>query len=414
MKTVACARGPEFSPSVARCRLRIAFVVHDYNRHKGHSRYVAELASRFKHEHEVHVFAQAFEEPDPRGITYHHVPAWTRNALASILSFVLPATVMVSRKFDIIHAQGFCSLRQNVVTAHVCHEAWYNAMLRHAGPQSWRKRLFYAVVISLERLAFRPGGARRFIAVSDRLRHDLEDYYGCRERVRVIPHGVDTELFHPRHRATWRSLIRGQLALSGETCVALYVGDLQRGVPPAIRAVARVPGVHLLAVSPSPPEPYRILANELGVGDRIHFLSPTRQVERYYAAADLFLFPSCYDAFGLVVTEAMASGLPVITTRAAGAAEVIDHGIDGLVVDDPWEVTGLADVLGQLAGDAELRARLSEAARRKAEQLTWDEVARQTMTVYREVLSEPGASATGKPTCRSRSGLLIKWLWPEY
>jgi UDP-glucose:(heptosyl)LPS alpha-1,3-glucosyltransferase len=248
--------------------------------------------------------------------------------------------------------------------------------------------LFYAVVITLERLAFRPGAARRFIAVSERLRRDLEDYYGCRERVRVIPHGVDTELFHPRHRDTWRSVIRGPLALSGETCVALYVGDLQRGVTPAIRAVARVPEVHLLTVSPSPPEPYRALANELGVGERIHFLPPTRHVERYYAAADLFLFPSCYDAYGLVVTEAMASGLPVITTRAAGAAEVIDHGISGLVVDEPWDVTGLADALVQLARDAGLRARLGEAARRKVEQLTWDEVARQTMAVYREVVAE--------------------------
>ena len=59
-------------------RLRIAFVVHDYNRHMGHSRYVAELASRFKRDHEVHVFANTFDEPDSVGITYHHVPACAR------------------------------------------------------------------------------------------------------------------------------------------------------------------------------------------------------------------------------------------------------------------------------------------------------------------------------------------------
>ena len=76
-------------------RLRIAFVVHDYNRHMGQSRYVAELASRFKRRHEVHVFANTFEDPDPVGITYHHVPAWRANALATILSFVLPATALV-------------------------------------------------------------------------------------------------------------------------------------------------------------------------------------------------------------------------------------------------------------------------------------------------------------------------------
>ena len=76
-------------------RLRIAFVVHDYNRHMGHSRYVAELASRFKRDHEVHVFANTFEEPDPVGITYHHVPACARVPWPASSSFVLPATALV-------------------------------------------------------------------------------------------------------------------------------------------------------------------------------------------------------------------------------------------------------------------------------------------------------------------------------
>ena len=114
-------------------RLRIAFVVHDYNRHIGHSRYVAELASRFKRDHEVHVFANTFDEPDPVGITYHHVPAWCASALASILSFVLPATAMVRGRFDIVHAQGLCGLRHNVATAHVCQPGWYDALVQANG-----------------------------------------------------------------------------------------------------------------------------------------------------------------------------------------------------------------------------------------------------------------------------------------
>src|SRR3954454_17727736 len=97
-------------------RLRIAFVVHDYNRHVGHSRYVAELATRFKRGHEVHVFANAFEDPDPAGLHYHHVPAWRPNALASILSFVLPGTIAVRGPFDVVHAQGLCGLRHDVAT----------------------------------------------------------------------------------------------------------------------------------------------------------------------------------------------------------------------------------------------------------------------------------------------------------
>jgi len=369
-------------------RLRIAFVVHDYNRHNGHARYVAELASRFKRDHDVHIFSNTYDEPDPAELTYHHVPAWRWNALASIVSFVLPATFMVSRRFDIIHAQGLCGLRQNVVTAHICQGAWYDAMLRSAGQPSWRKRLFHSVVSRLERLAFRPTASRRVIAVSQRLQHDLETYYGCRDRVQVIPHGVDTETFHPRNRALWREAVRREIGLSENACVALYVGDMQKAVPAAIRAVARVHGVHLVAVSRSAADPYQVLAREAGVSDRVHFLPPTQQVERYYAAADLFLFPTFYATFGLVVTEAMASGLPVVSSRGAGAAELIDHGTDGFLVDDPWDTPSLSAALASLVENADLRTSLGEAARRKVERYTWDEVARQTMSVYQEVVAE--------------------------
>jgi UDP-glucose:(heptosyl)LPS alpha-1,3-glucosyltransferase len=351
------------------------------------------LASRFRRDHEVHVFANRFEEPDPAGLTYHHVPAWRRSALASIVSFVLPATLMVSRGFDIVHAQGLCGLRQNVVTAHICQGAWYDAMVRNAGPPGWRKRLFHGVVSRLERLAFRPGAARRFIAVSRRAQHDLAAHYGCKDRVRVIPHGVDTHTFHPRNRARWRQEVRRELGLSEGDVVALYVGDLQKAAPAAVRAVARVSGVRLVTVSRSPADPYRALAREGGAGDRVHFLPPTRQVERYYAAADLFLFPTFYDTFGLVVTEAMASGLPAVASRAAGAAELIDHGEDGLLVDGPWDTAALAEAVGRLAGDSGLRRRLGEAARRKAEQYTWDVTARQTMAVYQEVVAERGTKS---------------------
>src|SRR5271169_1834888 len=80
-------------------RLKIAFVVHDYHRSGGHSRYVAELATRFAKEHEVHVFANRIVDDGTPGIQYHHVPAWRANAFTTVLSFALPATLQVGRDF---------------------------------------------------------------------------------------------------------------------------------------------------------------------------------------------------------------------------------------------------------------------------------------------------------------------------
>ncbi len=88
--------------------MRIAFMVHDYHRNGGHARYVAELASRYQHQHEVHVFSNSFEEEAGHRIQYHHVPAVRSNALLTILTYFLPATWQVSRAgpFDIVHAQA--------------------------------------------------------------------------------------------------------------------------------------------------------------------------------------------------------------------------------------------------------------------------------------------------------------------
>lgn len=363
-------------------RLRIAYVVHDYNRYMGHSRYVAELATRFRHDHEVHVFANRVDAEDRKGITFHHVPAWRRNALATIVSFILPATFAIRGKFDIVHAQGLCGLRQNVVTAHICQPAWFEAGERHAGSMGIRKRISRTVVGRLDRLAMRATAAKTFIVPSQRVKSDLEKWYGLGRLTRIVNHGVDIDTFHPRNRNVHRDEVRNEFGLQLDEFVALYVGDLQKAIVPAIRAVSHSPGIRLLVVSRSKTEPYLKLVSEVGMGERVRFVSTTKQIARFYSAADCFLFPTYYDAFGLVITEAMASGLPVITSRAAGAAELISDGLDGLLTDEPWDVPALAERLARLRDDRDLRERIGSNARKRVESYTWDRVAAETMSVY--------------------------------
>ena len=207
-------------------RLKIAFVVHDYNRHMGHSRYVAELASRFKRDHEVHVFANSFDEPHPASLRFHHVPAWRASSLVSALSLVLPATVMVGGRFDIIHAQGLCGLRHNVATFHFCQPGWYEALVRANGAATWRQSLWRTLVTPLERIALAKRSTRRVIAISESTRRELVRYFGREDGVRVIYHGVDSEKFHPRNRAVHRERLRSELGIAPDECLALFVGHL--------------------------------------------------------------------------------------------------------------------------------------------------------------------------------------------
>ena len=369
-------------------RLRIAFVVHDYNRYMGHSRYVAELATRFKRDHEVHVFANTFEDPDPVGITYHHVPAWRRYTLSTILTFVLPATALVRGRFDIVHAQGLCGLRHNVATAHVCQPGWYDALVRANGALTWREALSQALISPLERLALAKKSTRRVIAVSERIRDDLERHYGRKDGVRVVYHGVDLDTFHPRVRECYRDEVRLELAIAPGECMALYAGNLQKGAAAAIRATARVSGVRLVLVSGSNPVADRSVAQAEGVTDRVSFRPFSKQIERFFAAADVLIFPTLFDAYGMVISEAMASGLPVITSRAAGAAELIDHGQSGWLTADSWNVDQIAEGLRALVQRPDLRSRIGAAARAAIEKHTWDRAAAQTMAVYHEAVAE--------------------------
>jgi UDP-glucose:(heptosyl)LPS alpha-1,3-glucosyltransferase len=374
---------------VSSSRLRIAFVVHDYNRHLGHSRYVAELAGRYRHEHDVHVFTNTVDDPDTAGITFHHVPAWRPNALASILSFVVPGTLAVRGRFDVVHAQGLCGLRHTVATAHFCQAAWYTALRRQGQRLSWKQHTTLRLVTGLERRALCQPQTRRVVAVSRLVRENMAEFYGRTAGVEVVYHGTDVERFHPDNRGRFRREVRAAVGVPDDRFVALYVGDLKKGAAAAVRAVAKTPGITLLIVSGSDTTQVRRTAGEADVTDRVIFHPHSRRVETFFAAADAFVFPTVYDPFGLVITEAMASGLPVVTSRAAGAAELVTPGVDGFVTDEPWDADAIAAHLAALRDSPNLRDSVGHAARRRVEPLTWDRTAAETLAVYRRAALHP-------------------------
>jgi UDP-glucose:(heptosyl)LPS alpha-1,3-glucosyltransferase len=366
--------------------VRIAFVVHDFNHTGGHSRYVAEHVARMSAVHEVHVFANRFDGPIPAGVAAHRVPALRATALTTILSFAPAATLAARSRFDIIHAQGFSIGRPDVITAHISNARWLAARrgLEGSGLPA-HERLFGAVVTPLERRALVDPRVS-VIAVSKALADDITLGYGRSGPVHVIHHGVDATQFNPAVRHRHRAVVRRELGLDGDAVAFLYVGDLRKGFGPSLRALAKVPGAHLIAVSRSDLAAASDDAAAAGVRDRVHLVSPTGAVERYYGAADAFVLPTPYDAFGMVITEAMACGLPVITTPHAGASELVSPDVHGYLVSESGDVAALAAAMRRLAESAETRARLGEAAAALMAAHSWDAVVRRTSDVYAEHL----------------------------
>ena len=368
--------------------MKIAYLVHDYHREGGHSRYVAELATRFARDHEVHVYANRIDPGAGKSpIHFHTVPAWRANALTTVLTFALPATLQPARGFDIIHSQGFTGFRGNVFTAHICNRAWHLALQRLEGGVTFRERCFNMFATALEHATYRFIRRGAVIAISERVARDLVHYYHCSAPIEVIYHGVDLALFSPDSRRRWRAQVRSEHGLGENEMVFLYVGDLRKGAARVIRALSKLENGRLLLVSRSPVAPYQRIVEEAGLAPaRVLFLGPTSQVERIYAAADALVFPTPYDAFAMVVSEAMATGLAVIVSREAGASELIDDGVNGLLLDDVASVDELARHMQSLDKDRALAARLGCAARHTVESMSWDAVAQQTMQVYEKVL----------------------------
>jgi UDP-glucose:(heptosyl)LPS alpha-1,3-glucosyltransferase len=366
--------------------MKIAFVVHDYHRNSGHSRYVVELAKRFSEQHEVHVFANRIESNGERRVIFHTVPALRSNVITTIFSFAISSKLMVHGDFDVVHNQGYCGPHGNVITTHICNEAWSRSLTRFVGGQTMREKIFHFFASKLEHRLYAGAADCHVIAISKRVAQDVRHYYGCPARIHVIYHGVDLETFSPAVRR-FRDEHRRRLGLCDYDTVFIYVGDLRKGAAQCIRALSDVPRAHLVTLSGSSAKPYRRIAQEAGVSGRVHVLPPSESIEEFYGMADALVLPSPYDAFAMVVTEAMACALPVIVSREAGASELIHHGKTGFVLQDAADHTELAGYMNRIQADRDWAAQVGCAARKRVEELSWDVVAAQTMQVYEEAVA---------------------------
>lgn len=205
----------------------------------------------------------------------------------------------------------------------------------------------------------------------------------------MIYNGVDLERFHPGRRRWIEEKRRRELGVAGELVILFVAHNFRlKGLHCLIRAVAAMGeirgGYQVWILGRGKEEPYRRLAAALGCADHLRFLGGQAAVEEYYGAADLLVHPTFYDPSANVCLEAMASSLPVITTRCNGVSELLsDGGLDACVLDDPRELQLLGERIRQLA-DEELRFVLGQRSREIVEGLSWEAHGRQVMQVYWE------------------------------
>lgn len=210
--------------------------------------------------------------------------------------------------------------------------------------------------------------ADAYVALSDEMAREYLDHGIPANRVRRIPNGVDTDVFHPASPAERHSL-RQRLRLPA-TPVAVYTGRLvtYKGLPGLIRAWRSVPDGVLVLVGEGGADVHacehelRQLVDAHALRERVRFAGPVERVDEWLRAADLFVFPTENEAFGLSLVEAMACALPCITTRVGGLRDFVADGENAMAFP-PGDEAALAVAISTLLGDAARRESLGRAAR---------------------------------------------------
>lgn len=388
---------PSVVPTPTRTRrLRIALVANGIHQRGGMERASAELVRRLAPHHDVHLFTTDLEDIDRSTVTPHLFTARKKPFLLYFIQFYLKSSQMVRYKdFDIVHTVGGITKQQNFITAQYCQAAWGKIMdSRPVGLDGLNAyaRFMCRVAEKVERDSYGSPDLLGVQSVSRQICTELNGHYGVPDnKMRVIHNAVNQERFHPDKRAH-RAEIRARYGIPQDVPLMVFAGEWRRkGLANVVRAMAQLAPasnrVHLLAVGKGDAAIYQSLAEAGGVADRITLALATPDIEKVLAAGDMFVFPTFYEAFSLVVTEALASGLPVITTQASGTAEVIKNGESGIVLSDPTNIKAIASAIDSLvAATPAERERMGDLARQAVAPLTWDNIAAQIEQYYFDVL----------------------------
>jgi UDP-glucose:(heptosyl)LPS alpha-1,3-glucosyltransferase len=274
------------------------------------------------------------------------------------------------------------------------HAVWVEERLRDA---SLPTRLalaaspYHRYILAAERRLYASPRLRQVICISRMVQTEIHERFGLpRERLPVIYNAIDPAAFHPG-LGVHRREVRARFGIANDACVFLLVGSAyaRKGVGRAIEALATVPApAHLMVVGRDRhPARYLALARRLGVAHRVTFAGAQQDPRPFYGAADAFVLPTLYDALSNAVLEALACGLPVVTSDRCGAGELVSgHGAG--------TVCGARDLGAIAAGmtallDAGTRERAGRQALAAMRPLTPDAMAARLIALYESLLPAP-------------------------
>ncbi len=362
--------------------------------------YIAALAHRLVGDgHKVHLYASRWDEAKlPKQLSYHPVPvaSWPRSlrpwrfgssVLRALEGHEHDVTVGFDKTWglDVLYPQGglyAASAHQNLVKIANPLQRKVMGFLKQFDPAHFS-------FTTLERRQYLGAQRSIIIAISDMVRQHFQTYYQISSSdLRMVRIAFNPDRFVENDRPRRRMECRTKWNLEPEDNVGLFCGMNYRlkGLEPllhAVRLMPENPRFRLVVVGSPKTASFERLAKKLGISDRVRFVGYQSDMRNGYFASDFFIHPTFYDPCSHVITEAMACGLPVITSKFNGASELMTPPNEGFIVDDPHNHQQLADAM-KVYLDPAKRLAAGQAGRRTAQSWTFDHHYRQMLDVFRE------------------------------
>lgn len=369
--------------------VKLALIRGRYVEDGGAERFVARAAAALQDAHlQITVFARDWPATGPFAVEYcrpfHLGRVWRDRAFAHCVCERLSRA-----EFDLVQSHERIACCDLYRAGDGLHCEWLKNRARVLSPLA---RLGVALnpwhryVLAAEEKLFHSPRLKAVVCNSRMVRDEIKSHFRLPdEKLHVIYSGVDTAVYHPDLKRS-RAEVRASVGSSPDAPLYLFVGSgfERKGLAAALKALARLPQGQLLVIGRDRhAEHYRRLAEDLGLGARVQFLGALPDVKPYYGAADGLVLPTLYDPFPNVALEAMACGLPVITSTTGGAAELIENGRNGYVCD-ALDIETLAAHL-RAAVEPVRHAALCAQARQTVEPLTLAAASQQWLDLYEKL-----------------------------
>lgn len=377
--------------------MRIALVIGDYNSQGGGAERWTDRFARWllSKGHEVHLIARRFTGAPEQAVCLRVSvgDAWKPHRRLRFAEEV--EKVVRAGRYDVVHDMGDGWAADVFMPHHGTRAAGFrrNSSLLPQ-PLRWSRTLLYNWLPryrefqSLERRQYVQDG-KVFVALSKMVRDHMREYFGIDgSNIEVVYNGVDVDHFTTAFDADFRDLTRRELGFTTETVFLIVAHNFRlKGLATLLGALSRIrrsSPVGLVVAGNGRIREFRRIAESRGVADLVRFIGNLSDPRSIYQASDVYVQPTFYDPCSLVVLEAMACGLPVITTSYNGVSEIMTSGREGFVLEDPRDEEGLAAQMEQLT-DLALRVSAARSARALAEQHSLERNCEQILALYQRV-----------------------------